>query len=48
MTNIGYFFGGVGTTLLLYGIIYGHRLVHKIQMKKGTVNTYAIQNVKTG
>lgn len=39
---------GIAIALLAYMLIFGQRTYHNIKKKQETVNTYAIQNVKTG
>lgn len=38
----------VGIALLGFSVVFGQRLYHNYQRKIGSVNTFAIQNVKTG
>jgi len=43
-----YLFFGLLALVLLFALAFGHRIYHGYLKKRNTVNTYAIQNVKTG
>jgi hypothetical protein len=43
-----YLFFSLLILVLLFALAFGHRIYHGYLKKRNTVNTYAIQNVKTG